>query len=204
LERAGRGPSLAKTAAVTAARFGSKSLRFRIITACLVFLSIVAVLSGALLNRKNTERQYLTNYVLGIYGLKSGMIRCSRTCGDIIDEWKKGNSSGLPDKHEISREDKEDMAIVKGQIDLVMRKLENPPGGYAQLSTKLQNMYCNYRELNDLANAPLGRLPSFESKVKEAKDNFSREIENLKLNMPDQLTEELKRSGIKYNLSFIN
>ena len=178
----------------------SKPVRFRIITACLVLLSIVAFLSGASHNRKNTERQYLTNYVLAIYGIKSGMELCGRSCDGIIDEWKKGKGSDIP---EISREEKENMAIVKGEIDQVMRKLEPPPEKYAPLSTKLQSMYGNYLKLNDLANAPLWRLASFESKVEEARDNFSGEIADLKSNMPDQLVEELKRSGTKYNLSFI-
>lgn len=199
-EQAGHGPSQTETGSANFAVLRSKPVRFRIITACLVLLSIVAFLSGASHNRKNTERQYLTNYVLAIYGIKSGMELCGRSCDGIIDEWKKGKGSDIP---EISREEKENMAIVKGEIDQVMRKLEPPPEKYAPLSTKLQSMYGNYLKLNDLANAPLWRLASFESKVEEARDNFSGEIADLKSNMPDQLVEELKRSGTKYNLSFI-
>jgi|GEM_PF-4778626 len=202
-EQAGHGPSQAKTGSANFAVLRNKPVRFRIITACLVLLSIVALLSGASHNRKNTERQYLTNCLLAIYGIKSGVELCSRTYGDAIAEWKKDKGADPPDDQEISREEKEDMAIVKGEVDQVMRKLENPPEKYAQLSTKLQSMYGNYLKLNDLANAPSGRLASFESKVEEARDNFSEEIADLKSNMPEQLAEELKRSGTKYNLSFI-
>lgn len=131
----------------------------------------------------------MRNYVLAIYGIKSGMDLCSRTYGD---------------NQEISNEEKEDMAIVKGEVDQIMRKLENPPEKYAQLSTKLQSMYSNYQKLNDLANAPLGRLANLEPKVEEAKGNFSKGIADIKSNMPDQLADELKRSGMKYNLGFMH
>lgn len=199
-EQAEHGPSQAKKGGAASTQFASMPVRFRIITALLVFLSIAALLYEASHNRESTEQQYLTNYVLAIYGIKSGVDLCSRSCDGIIDEWKKGKGSDIP---EISREEKENMAIVKGEIDQVMGKLENPPEKYAQLSTKLQSMYDNYLKLNDLANAPSGRLASFESKVEEARNNFSGEIADLKSNMPEQLAEEVKRSGTKYNLSFI-
>lgn len=199
-EQAGHGPSQIKTGSANFAVLRSKPVRFRIITLCLVLLSIVALLSGASRNRKNAERQYLTSFVLAVYGIKSGVDLCSRTYGDAIDEWKKGKGSDLP---EISSEEKEDMATVKGEVDQVMRKLEHPPEKYAQLSTKLQSMYGSYLKLNDLANAPSGRLATFESRVEEARDSFSGEIADLKSNMPEQLAAELKRSGTKYNLAFI-
>lgn len=198
-KKAGHGPSQAKKRGA-AARFASMPVRFKIITALLVFLSIVAFLYRASHNRESTEQQYLTNYVLAIYGIKSGVDLCSRSCDGIIDEWKKGKGSDIP---EISREENENMAIVKGEIDLVMRKLETPPEKYTTLSTKLQSMYDNYLKLNDLANKPSGRLASFESKVEEARDSFTGEVADLKSSMPEQLAEEVKRSGTKYNLSFI-
>ncbi len=202
-EQAGNSPSRAKIWDAPSIRIASVPVRFRIITAFLVFLSIAALLYGSSHNRENGERQYLTNYVLAVYGIKSGMDLCGRTCDGIIGEWKKNDGSAPPADQGASGEEKEDMATVKGEVDRVMRNLENPPEKYAQLSTKLQSMYGSYLKLNDLANAPSGRLADFESRVGEARDGFTGEIADLKSNMPGELAEEIRRSGAKYNLGFI-
>jgi hypothetical protein len=188
-------------------RFMSKLFFSGKLTLCIALLTVMALLGGtwAWYGSKNTEKDYLSNYVLALYGIRSGVELCGRTCGDIAAEWKKDNEAGRTASIDISPDRSEDLATVKGEIDRAMQKLEPPPEKFRDTSARLQKMYGIYLILNSLANnKPAEPLASFQLQVETARADFSREVQDLKQSMPPQLAEELQKYGKRYDLSFIN
>lgn len=172
---------------------------------CIVALTALAVLGVALssLWRKNSEQQYLTNYVIALYGVRSGLELSGRTCSGIAADWQKDLDAGREVSNEVSRKESEDLATVKREIDLVMSKLKPAPEKFGGSNAKLREMYDIYLELHTLANRPFGTPKSMLSTVESLKAGFRLKVRELKQNMPPELSDEIKKSAVKYDLSFL-
>uniref|UniRef100_C6E2X7 Uncharacterized protein n=1 Tax=Geobacter sp. (strain M21) TaxID=443144 RepID=C6E2X7_GEOSM len=172
---------------------------------CILALTAIAVLGFALSSfwHKNSEQQYLTNYVIALYGIRSGLELSGRTCSDIAADWRKDLDAGREVSNEISRKESEDLATVKREIDLVMSKVKPAPEKFGGIGAKLQEMYDIYLEVHTLANMPFGTPKSIMSTVDGSKTGFRLKVQELKQSMPAQLSEEVRKSAVKYDLSFL-
>lgn len=173
---------------------------------CMLALTAIAVF-GISLNsfwHKNSEQQYLTNYVIALYGIRSGLELSGRTCSDIAADWQKDLDAGREVSNDISRKESADLATVKREIDLVMSKLKPAPEKLGRSSAKLQEMYDIYLEVHTLANRPFGTPKSIMSTVDSLKTVFRLKVRELKQIMPPQLSDEITKSAVKYDLTFLD
>lgn len=172
---------------------------------CILALTAIAVLGIALSSfwHKDSEQQYLTNYVIALYGIRSGLELSGRTCSGIAADWQKDLDAGREVSNEVSRKESEDLATVKREIDLVMSKLKPAPAKFGGSHAKLQEMYDIYLQLHTLANRPFGPPKDMLSTVESSRTAFRLKVRELKQNMPPELSGEIGKSSAKYDLSFL-
>jgi hypothetical protein len=182
---------------------GRIAQRRRIIALFLLFVSIVSLVAVIAQYRSHMQGQYLQNYVLAIYGIKSGMEMAGRVCEGKYRAWKEGVPSDAPKSGAIDPRTLADMKSVKAEIDGIMGKVVDPPNEYNQASLRLQNLYAIYNRINTLIINSPGSLSLQRSEMVAAKEGFSREIKNLKGEMPAPLADEFIKAGKKYDLRFL-
>lgn len=174
---------------------------FLLASALLAAIAVAA--SGWAWRHETGEGEYLANYVVALYGIRSGVEHCSRACTEIAADWKKDRASGRNACVEMGGQELEDLATVMHEVDLAMRKLEFPPQRYRGASEKLQALYGIYRNLDGLVKDPGESLESFTLRAEASRASFTREVKELKESMPPPLTEEFKKFSNRYDLSFI-
>lgn len=184
-------------------RSGRMSLSFRVAAACAVIVVVLAVAVRAAHERRGAKRHYLADYVLALYGIKSGVDRCSATCDEIVANWHKNDEAGSAAPPTVPAEERENMAVVKSEVDRVMGKLEHPPEQYRELAVRLHAMYDTFADIDARANSPSGSPTDFEKRVQADRDAFAGEIASLRSSMPPPLEAEIKRDTAKYRLAFI-
>jgi hypothetical protein len=182
---------------------GKMAQRRRIIALFLLFVSFVSLVAVIAQYRSHLQGQYLQNYVLAIYGIKSGMEISGRVCEGKYRAWKEGVPSDAPESGAIDPRTLADIKSVKAEIDGIMGKVVDPPNEYNQASLRLQNLYAIYNRINTLIINSTGSLSLQRSELGGAKEEFSREIENLKGEMPAPLADEFRKAGKKYDMRFL-
>jgi hypothetical protein len=182
---------------------GRMSPRFRVIALALLFVSIVSLVAGITRYRSHSQSQFFRNYVLALYGLNSGMEMTGRVSEGKYRAWKEGVTSFVPESSGIDSDTLADLKSVKTEIDVVMEKLDSPPAGCDRAALILRRLYSIY----DKSYALIVRSPDSPSLCKRdiaaAREEFSREISDLKVNLPVPLALELRKAGQKYNLRFM-
>ncbi|MDD2732321.1 MAG: hypothetical protein PHF56_00145 [Desulfuromonadaceae bacterium] len=183
--------------------FTALSLRIRVIAVCVLLLCAILAAIGIIQYQNSVQKQYTQNFILALYGIKSGMSMTGMICAGEYSAWKEGVPSETPVSGEIDSQATADLATVKAEVDALMAKTENPPSEYRQSALTLRKLYALYGTMN----AEILSSPDFLSRCKAdvaaAHEDFSREIENLKTQMPGALTEAFKKAGQKYDLRFM-
>ncbi|HEX2767874.1 MAG TPA: hypothetical protein VHN12_01205 [Geobacteraceae bacterium] len=182
---------------------GKMSQRVRVIALSLLLVSIVSLVAGIAQYRSHLKRHYLQNYVLALYGIKSGMEMTGRICEGKYKVWREGVSSASPASGAIDPRTLADLKSVKVEIDSIMVKVGDPPKEYNQAAGRLQDMYSIYDKINALIIKSPDSLSRHTPEIVAAGKSFSLEIENLKANMPVPLADEFRKAGQKYDLRFL-
>jgi hypothetical protein len=151
----------------------------------LLLLSI----GGVYFYNHKIQKQYSKNFVVALYGIKSGTDMNLRISSKI---------AGAASQSRITSEDEADLNTVKAEIDSVMQKLDNRPKKFNKANDILTNMYGVYTRLHSSVVAPSKSQPAFTDSVKKLEGNFQQEANNLKTNLPPELLDEIKQSGNKY------
>lgn len=183
--------------------FSNASLRARVIVLGITFLLLVSVVAGIMQHRSHLRRQYAQNYVRALYTIKSGMNLGEMICNGTFNAWRGVEPSTVPRSGTINPQALADLESVKTEIDKIMKKLDKPSAEYSQAARILEKLYALYEKTNSMViNSP----DSLSLSMKEyltAREEFSREIENLKSNLPLPLAGELKIAAQKYDLRFM-
>jgi hypothetical protein len=181
---------------------GKKSHRFKVIALSFLFVALVSLLAGITQYRSHLQSRYLQSYVLALYGIKSGMDLTVRVCDGKYLEWKEGVSSTSATDG-IDTRALADLAAVKTEIGAVMGSLGTPPVEYEQSARTLERLYSVYDNINSLVIKFHGSLSGHKSEIDTSREAFSREVGNLKANLPASLAAEIKKEGRKYDLRFM-
>ncbi len=185
------------------ARLKSKPLRYRGIAASMAFLILFGSIILIRQNHVSSERRYLHNYVLALYGIRSGMELSSSICGSYTNTGNKDASPGLSLDGKINPEKKSDLDTIKHEVDSIMEEMGPPPEKLSGAAETLRKLCAVYKKQDVLANGPSGSVALYEREVDASRENFVRLLEDLKANLPGPLADELKKDGKKYDLRFI-
>ncbi|MBT0654298.1 hypothetical protein [Geomobilimonas luticola] len=177
-----------------------------------LFLMIVGVIAllalmvggGTVYNNRQKEQKFAKNYVVALYGIKSGSDMSLAKCAKLSADWKAKLDGGLNFTPRISPEDESDIDTVKNEIDAVMQKLTQPPRKYTAANEKLNNLYGVYTRMNANAMAPSSSWSNFNDSTNKLENDFNAAAQDLKSNLPEGLKEEVRNVVTRYkSLKFI-
>lgn len=184
-------------------KFGTVSLRARAIVLSVSFLLLISLAAGIVHYQNHMRRQYSQNFVLALYVIKSGMNLGEMICNGTFNAWRGVESSAVPETDGIDPQALADLESVKAEINTIMREMGTPSAEYRQAAQILRKLYGLYEKSNSMIINSPDSLSRQMAEIAAAREEFSREIEILKANLPVPLAEELKRAGQKYDLSFM-
>jgi len=174
------------------------------IAACSIFLLLALVVVGTVLYRSHMQKNYSHNYVLALYGIKSGMNLAGVVCDGKYQAWKDGVSSDAPTASRgVDPRAVADLETVKTEINGIMGGMGTPTTEYAQAAQKLQNLYAIYEKLQAMITNYPDSLSTHRAEIVAATEEFSTGIENLKADLPVPLAEEFKKTAQIYDLRFM-
>jgi len=186
------------------ARLNKSSFRAWMIAACSTFLLLALVVVGMGLYRSHLQKNYSQNYVLALYGIKSGMSLAGVVCDGKYQSWKDGVSSGATTASRgVDPRAVADLEAVKTEINSIMTGMGTPTTEYAQAARKLQSLFAIYEKLQSIVTDYPDSLSTRRAEIVAATEEFSSGIENLKADLPVPLAEEFKKAGQKYDLRFM-
>lgn len=187
----------------TLVRLGKASLRARVTALGVISLLLISLVVGIVQNRSNVRREYAHNYIQALYVIKSGMNLGEMVCKGTFNAWRGVESSAAPEASGIGPQARADLDSVKTAINKIMGELGAPSVEYSKAARILQKLYAIYEKMNSMIINSTGSLSRHESEIAAAREEFTREIDNLKANFPAPLAEELKKAGKKYDLRFM-
>lgn len=183
--------------------FTALSLRMRVIAISAALLLAMLVSIGFSQYQRSVQKQYTQNFILALYGIKSGISMTSKVCKGEYNGSKGAVPSDPPASGKIDAQTKADLQTVKTEVDTLMARLETPPAKYGQSLLILRKLYALYGAMHvNITSSPVF-LSRCTGDIAAANVEFSRELEHLKAEMPGALTEEFKKAGTKYDLRFM-
>jgi hypothetical protein len=159
-------------------------------------VALLAIGAAYFYHIKKFEENYITNYMRALYTIKSGTEFGLNECAKVSFDWK----SNIGNKYvpHISIEAESKLNRFKDATDSFMKQLSEPPNKFTQNQQKLEKLYSVYIKINTLAIAPTGSFSSFIDTTKKSEGEYISSINELKNNMPFELSEGLEKAKTKY------
>jgi hypothetical protein len=163
-------------------------------------VAIVALAAGGayVYNQKKTERLYAANYVLALYGIKTGVNLSLSQCARMSADWKAKTDAGQRFAPRLTAEEESRSGRVKNELDPLMLKLDKPPQKFSKASEAITKLYGVQTRLNSLTATPPGSLGGFTDSVSRLDGDFKAAAQELKAGLPKELSEELEKAKTKY------
>ena len=179
--------------------FHSVSLRTRMILIGVLFLVLLILVAGVVRQRMHVRSQYARNFVLALYGIRSGMNLGEMICDGTYNAWRGIESTS----NEMDPQALADLEAVKTDTRKNIEEMGKPPAEYDQAARILRKLYINYEKTNTMIMNSPNNPSRLKPEIVASGEEFSREIKLLKANMPAQLVEEVGKSSQKYDLIFL-
>lgn len=174
------------------------------IAACSAFLLLALVVMGTVQYRSHLQKNYSKDYVLALYGIKSGMHLAGLVCEGKYQTWKDGVSSDTSTSSRgVDPRAVADLEAVNAEINGIMGKMATPSTEYAHAARTLLNLYEIYEKMQSAITNYPDSISTHRAGIVAATAEFSTGIENLKADLPVPLAEEFKKAGQKYDLRFM-
>jgi len=167
----------------------------------LALVALVAVLAAAIgffALKSKGEQQFARNYVLALYGVKSGADRSLGNFEKVSSEWKAMADSGQVYILRIAPKEKADLDAVKAEVDKVMQQLGEAPEKFSNAQDRLSRLYQVYTRLYALNQSPPDNLPAFTETTTKLAGEFNRATQELKTGLPEELLEEIRQVAPRY------
>jgi hypothetical protein len=178
---------------------GKSSPQLRAMIAGVAVLLLASLVVGTVQYRNSKRKQYVHNYVLALYGIKSGMNLGEKVCDGTYNAWRGVESASSTMHHQALA----DLELVKAENARIMKMVSSPPKEYNQVARILYKLHENYEKTNSMLinsqDNPSRLKPVFVATEKE----FSQGILDLKASMPAPLLEEIKKANQKYKMKFM-
>ncbi|MEN6332556.1 MAG: hypothetical protein ABFD57_11270 [Smithella sp.] len=170
------------------------------LTAFLIILSVIGVIQY----QNHLQKQYTQNFISALYGINSGMNMASRVYEGKYKAWKDGTPESAIKSAIVDEQAAADLNLVKGEVDGIMLKINKPATEYVNAFRILQKLYGIYRQVHtSIAGSAMNATILQKKDFAGARSEYYREINNLKLNLPVRLKDELRTAGKRYNLDFM-
>lgn len=168
----------------------------------LAFLTLLTLVVGRMFFHSGSEKEYLTNYVQTVYGINSG-IKLSK---NICLRYAEGVNGVEPAtiSHIAKGDEKESLEMVKNEIDGLMLKLATHPKTYDPSFQKLQHLHETYKRLNTIAIDSQGSSSCKASDLNVLEKEYVSRLKDIKLDLPNKLSEQFGIAGSKYDLRFFS
>ena len=174
------------------------SRKFLVRAVCLLVFAAMTAVGVTAYNQKKAERQFVADYVLVLYGIKSGvdlsLSQCTRTSAD----WKTKTDAGQRFVPHLTPEEESRSDRVKTELDPLMQKLDKAPQKFSKSYEQIGKLYGIHVNLNSLAATPSGSLPGFTESANKLGNDFKSAAQELKAGLPKELSEELAKASTKY------
>jgi len=168
------------------------------IIAVAVALLALLVLGTALNQKKKAEQIFVANFIQVLYGVHTGSDLCLRQSAQLADNWEERMAAGLNIAPSIKLSDKSRLLYVKNETEENMGKIAAPPRKYVPVKDNLDKLYTTYRNLHVVTLNRPGSLPEFTAAIAQAERAYQLAAEQLKANLPEEMSAELKNAKNKY------
>ena len=176
---------------------GSKKKYIVMGVSAVVIVALVAFGANFYAHAK-ARKQYAASYVMALYGIKMGTDIGLKLCGKISAEWTAKASSGQKDPPLITVDDENQLNNIKVQTDKYLQKLNDPPEVFAKSNEKLLKLNGLFVKLHAAALKPSGTVTNFVALTQKTGSDFKVASEDLKKNLPTELSAELAIAKTKY------
>lgn len=163
-----------------------------------VLVAVLAAAIGFFVLKTKGEQQFARNYVLALYGVKSGADRSLGNFEKVSSEWKAMADSGQVYILRVAPKEKADLDAVKAEVDKVMQQLGEAPEKFSNAQDKLSRLYQVYARLYALNQSPPDNLPAFTETTTQLAGEFDRATGELKKALPEELLEEIRQVAPRY------
>lgn len=183
---------------------GRKANITRLTYAVLAGLVLVLVGGlGKLYLDSNTHQAYAKNFVVALYGVKSGTDLSLDLIDSLAGEWQKNlGAGGIAPR--ASQKDLDKLGKVKQRISQAMTGLEDCPEKFVTARQKLVRLHGIYEQIYALNVSKANSLDELNASEARLKTAFFKAADDLKRVMPEELSTELKSSVARYNnLNFL-
>jgi hypothetical protein len=195
------GPKRKKARALLRASIDTSSLRFRAMATAAVILLAGALYLGNEQYKTYLQGQYSRNYVLALYGIKSGMERLDRVYLDESSALEKASASAV--SHTMEAQELADLKTVKDEVDRIMKKMGAAPAECYQSDLNIRKLHFLYDKTNSLMIEAPDALLQNKNEILAVNNDFAVAYNNLKSSLPEPLTKELSTTGRRYQLDFV-
>jgi ribosomal protein L33 len=169
------------------------------IGAVAVALIALLVLGTALHQKqKKAEQIFVTNFIRVIYCVHTGSDLSLKQCAKFAGDWEAAQAAGKNSIPGIKLAAKSRLIYVKNETDEIMGKIAEPPRKYVTAKDNLDTLYATYRTLHVVTLAPAGSLPEFTAAVDQAERAYKLAAEQLKANLPEEMSAALSNAKKKY------
>lgn len=168
-----------------------------------VLLLVLAGGVGKFYLAQKAEQQYAKDFIVALYGIKSGTDMCLESIDAISTEWQKSaesfNVAPRPTEKDLGR-----FATVKTRISEAMDKLNESPEKFVEARENLARLHKVYGEIYALSTSAPGSLGALTESKQKLETEFFKKADVLMTSMPEPLQGELRISVAKYrNLKFM-
>lgn len=175
-----------------------------IYVAAAVLLVVLAVGLGKYYLVDQGQQKFSKDFVVALYGIKSGTDLSLKKCAAITSEWQGKSGPGRAIAPRLSQKELDDLGKVRDEIDKTLKALENPPEEFITANEKLTRLYQIYEQLYDLSTGPPASLTGFSTSAQKLEADFLKAAHDLKASLPEPLENELRTAVAKYrNLRFL-
>jgi hypothetical protein len=164
----------------------------------LVVAAVLLVGAGLFYQNLETEQQYAANFARALYGIKMGTELSINVCTKISADWKTKTDADRSPAPRVSPADEPRLNTIQDELDRIMQKLNKPPQKFVKANEKLAGIYGAYTKLHSLALAPSGSLAGFSGAANNAEANYRQAVQDLKTDLPAELSKELEKAKKKY------
>ena len=172
----------------SAERSAGPAKKSLLVAAVSLILAVVLVAAGTGLYLKRQQEQAFTeNFVLTLYGIKSGTDQSLGQLDAMIASHQR------PTAREVA-----DLKSVQTEIERYRKKLAPPPDRFHKSLELLENYYGIYSDLLELAMTSSGASPGLPAQIESIKDSAGKAEKDLKNNLADPLLAQVQKVAPRY------
>jgi hypothetical protein len=160
-------------------------------------LTVLIIVGTVVYLKVKAVKEYSINYTKVIYAIKAGTDICLKPFEKVASSSESSFTPHAPTPS-LSANEQSRLNIIKAKVDSSMKKMENPPEKFVTAKQKLNNLYGIFARIHTFALQPSGTMENDVDSAKKMKIEFKKISQELKSDLPKQLSDELENARAKY------